>query len=149
FDSESPELAELQAINREFFKVSPNGLPSDIVPWLGLLYRARERKIELLFKKGWETLDDLYKRASKSYVPGKIDNFTHSMLAAREEAIEQEKNDAQYLTEANMVNILTDIWGAGTGTSMAQLEWLCLTMTRKPEIQEKMKKEIENNLGNV
>ncbi|KAG0445548.1 hypothetical protein HPB47_014095 [Ixodes persulcatus] len=111
FDSESPELAELQAINREFFKVSPNGLPSDIVPWLGLLYRARERKIELLFKKGWETLDDLYKRASKSYVPGKIDNFTHSMLAAREEAIEQEKNDAQYLTEANMVNILTDIWG--------------------------------------
>ncbi|EEC15754.1 cytochrome P450, putative [Ixodes scapularis] len=70
FDGESPELAELQAINREFFKVAPNGLPSDIVPWLGLLYRARERKIELLFKKGWKILDDLYKRASKSYVPG-------------------------------------------------------------------------------
>ncbi|KAG0443136.1 hypothetical protein HPB47_015247 [Ixodes persulcatus] len=147
FDRESPELAELQAINREFFKVAPNGLPSDIVPWLGLLYRARERKIELLYKKNWKTLDDLYKRASKSYVPGKIDNFTHSMLAAREEAIEQEKNDAQYLTEANMVQILTDIWGAGTGTTTAQLEWLCLTMTRKPEIQEKMKKEIEKNLG--
>ncbi|KAG0411504.1 hypothetical protein HPB47_011358 [Ixodes persulcatus] len=78
---------------------------------------------------------------------GKIENFTHSMLAARDEAIEQEKNDAQYLTEANMVQIIMDIFGAATDTSLGELQWLCLTMTRKPEIQERIKEEIERNLG--
>ncbi|KAM7289625.1 cytochrome P450 1A1 [Ixodes scapularis] len=80
-------------------------------------------------------------------VKGKIDNFTHSMLAARDEAIEQAKNDAEHLTEANMVQIIIDIFGAGTGTSMAQLQWLSLIMTRKPEIRERMMTEIETNLG--
>ncbi|KAM7301212.1 cytochrome P450 1A1 [Ixodes scapularis] len=147
FDKESPELTKLQAINREFLRIAPNGLPSDIVPWLGLLYRNRERKVELLFKEFLEIVDTLYKRAAKSYVPGKIDNFTHSMLAARDEAIEQAKNDAEHLTEANMVQIIIDIFGAGTGTSMAQLQWLSLIMTRKPEIRERMMTEIETNLG--
>ncbi|KAG0414882.1 hypothetical protein HPB47_007959 [Ixodes persulcatus] len=113
FDKESPELTKLQAIDREFIRVAPNGLPSDIVPWLGLLYRNRERKIELLFKEYLKIVDSLYKRAAKSYVPGKIDNFTHSMLAARDEATEQAKSDAEYLTEANMVQIIIDIFGGG------------------------------------
>ncbi|KAG0443137.1 hypothetical protein HPB47_015248 [Ixodes persulcatus] len=43
----------------------------------------------------------------------KIDNFTHSMLAARDEAIKQAKNDAELLTEANMVQITIDISGGG------------------------------------
>lgn len=147
FDKESPELAKLKEFNQEFLESAPNGLPSDIVPWLGVLYRGREKKMEILFREFFEVLDVLYKRAAKTYVPGKLDNFTHSMLAARDEAIEQEKNDAQHLTEANMVQIIMDIFGAATDTSLGELQWLCLTMTRKPEIQEKIKKEIEANLG--
>ncbi|CAN7982314.1 unnamed protein product, partial [Ixodes hexagonus] len=147
FEKNSPELAKMQAINKAFFEIAPNGLPSDIVPWLGLLYRGREKKIELLFDEFLILLDDLYNRAVKTYVPGKIENFTHSMLAAREEAIEQEKNDAQHLTEANMVQVILDIFGAATDTSLGTIQWLCLTMTRKPEIEEKMKKEIETILG--
>ncbi|CAN7989055.1 unnamed protein product [Ixodes hexagonus] len=147
FDKNSPELAKLQQINRAFLESAPNGLPSDIVPWLGLLYRGREKKMERAIREFLALLGDLYNRAVKSYVPGKIENFTHSMLAAREEAIEQEKNDAQYLTEANMVQIIMDIFGAASDTSLGEIHWLCLTMTRKPEIQERIKKEIETNLG--
>lgn len=65
-------MTKLQAINREFLRIAPNGLPSDIVPWLGLLYRNRERKVELLFKEFLEIVDTLYKRAAKSYVPGTV-----------------------------------------------------------------------------
>ncbi|CAN8029409.1 unnamed protein product, partial [Ixodes persulcatus] len=69
------------------------------------------------------------------------------MLAAREEALQQEKSDAQYLTEANMIQILLNIFGAATDTSLGELQWLCLTMTRKPEIQARIKREIESHLG--
>lgn len=38
------------------------------------------------------------------------------MLAARDEAIEQAKNDAEHLTEANMVQIIIDIFGGEYNT---------------------------------
>ncbi|CAN7939131.1 unnamed protein product [Ixodes hexagonus] len=147
FEKEGPELARVKQINQEFNELAPNGLPSDIVPWLGIFYRRRERKVETLFAEFFKKVDILYKRAVESYVPGTIQNFTHSMLAAREEALEQEKSDSQYLTEANMVQVLLDIFGAGTDTSIGELRWLFLTVTRKPEIQAKIQQEIEDHLG--
>lgn len=148
FDKESQELVNLQASSRAFFEAAINGLPSDIFPWLGPFYRGREEKMKLLFGEYFAILNNLYQQAVRSYVPGEITkNFTHSMLAARVEAIEQEKSDSQYLTEANMFQIIMDIFGAATDTSAATLIWVCLTMTRRPDIQARMKKEIETNLG--
>uniref|UniRef100_A0A0K8RLC2 Putative cytochrome n=1 Tax=Ixodes ricinus TaxID=34613 RepID=A0A0K8RLC2_IXORI len=87
----------------------------------------------------------MYTKALESYVPGTIRNFAQSMLVAREEAIEQEKGDAQYLTEGNMIQVLFDIFAGGTETTIGILQWLCLKMTREPEIQAKIQKEIEHN----
>lgn len=67
-------MIKLQSINQTFFEVAPNGLPSDIAPWLGILYRGRERIMEKLFKDLLEILDRLYNKAKKEYVPGKRAN---------------------------------------------------------------------------
>ncbi|CAN8011944.1 unnamed protein product [Ixodes pacificus] len=147
FDKESPELVRLRQITDRFSEVAPNGLPSDIMPWLGILYRKTEKTIECLFSEFIELIEVLYKRAVDSYIPGRIGNFTHSMLEAREEALQQEQSEAQYLTEASMVQILLDIFVAATDTSLGELQWLCLTMTRKPEVQARIKREIEYHLG--
>lgn len=147
FDAKSTDLARIMNINRTFTEVAPNGLPSDIAPWLGILYRAREKKCEDLFKEMRSIVDRLYAGAKKTYEPGNISNFTHAMLSARDEALEQEKSDAEFLTEGNMVQILIDIFGAGTDTSIGELQWLLLKMSRDPSIQEKIKKEIDDNIG--
>nr|XP_054933135.1 cytochrome P450 1A1-like isoform X4 [Dermacentor andersoni] len=149
FDAKSADLARILSINRAFTELAPNGLPSDIAPWLGILYRAREKKCEDMFKEMRSIVDRLYAGAKKTYEPGNISNFTHAMLAARDEALEQEKSDAEFLTEGNMVQILIDIFGAGTDTSIGELQWLLLKMSRDPSIQEKIKKEIEDNIAGV
>ncbi|EEC15757.1 cytochrome P450, putative [Ixodes scapularis] len=69
------------------------------------------------------------------------------MLAAREEALQQEKSDAQYLTEANMVQILIDIFGGATESSIGTMRWLCLTLAQRTDIQTKIQQEIEDNIG--
>ncbi|CAN7991477.1 unnamed protein product [Ixodes hexagonus] len=147
FEKDGPELARIKQLKQAIANVAPNGLPSDIVPWLGILYRKRENMTRNLFTEFLQLLNGLYQRAVESYVPGSAQNFTHSMLAAREEALEQEKSDAQYLTEANMVQVLLDIFGAANDTSIGELQWLCLTMTRKPDIQARIQQEIEGCLG--
>lgn len=69
------------------------------------------------------------------------------MLAAKDEAIDNEKADAEYLTEANMVQILVDIFGAATDSTLGELQWLLLRMTKEPSIQERIQKEIDDMIG--
>lgn len=147
FDPNSTDLARIKAINHTFAELAPNGFPSDISPILGVLYRAREKKLEALFGDIRCILNELYEGAKESYAPGNIENFTHAVMSAREEAIKQDKSDADFLTEGNMVQILIDLFNAGTDTSMGELQWLLLKLSREPRIQEKIQKEIDDQIG--
>lgn len=147
FDAKSPDLNRMMTINRTFTELAPNGLPSDIAPWLGVLYRAREKRCEDLFAEIRSIVRRMYAGAKETYQPGKVLNFTHAILSARDEALEQEKNDAEFLTEGNMVQILIDLFGAGTDTSIGELQWLLLKISREPSIQDKIRKEIDDNIG--
>ncbi|XP_077515951.1 steroid 17-alpha-hydroxylase/17,20 lyase-like [Amblyomma americanum] len=148
-DDDCKEIRRLEEIDREFLEVAPNGLPSDIAPWLALLYHRREKKVKDLFREFREIVYRLFTKAEAAYVPGKTENFTQAMLAAREEAIQEEKGDAEYLTKGNMVQVILNIFGAATDTSAGELQWLFLMLAKEPRIQEKIQKEIEDNIGST
>ncbi|XP_037292138.2 steroid 17-alpha-hydroxylase/17,20 lyase [Rhipicephalus microplus] len=143
------DIRRLEAIDNLFLEVAPNGLPSDIAPWLAFLYRGREKKIESLFEEFREIVGKLFTKAEATYVAGKTENFTHAMIAAREEAIREEKGDAEYLTKGNMVQVVLNIFGAATDTSAGELQWLFLMLAKEPSIQEKIQKEIEDTIGSA
>ncbi|KAL3205764.1 hypothetical protein MRX96_052933 [Rhipicephalus microplus] len=143
------DIRRLEAIDNLFLEVAPNGLPSDIAPWLEFLYRGREKKIESLFEEFREIVGKLFTKAEATYVAGKTENFTHAMIAAREEAIREEKGDAEYLTKGNMVQVVLNIFGAATDTSAGELQWLFLMLAKEPSIQEKIQKEIEDTIGST
>uniref|UniRef100_A0A023GKW2 Putative cytochrome p450 cyp2 subfamily protein n=1 Tax=Amblyomma triste TaxID=251400 RepID=A0A023GKW2_AMBTT len=148
-DEDCKEIRRLEEIDREFLEVAPNGLPSDIAPWLALLYPKKEKKVEAMFCEFREIVDRLFTKAEAAYVPGRTENFTHAMLAAREEAILEEKGDAEYLTKDNMVQVVLNIFGAATDTSAGELQWLFLILAKEPRIQEKIQKEINENIGST
>ncbi|KAK8761750.1 hypothetical protein V5799_026981 [Amblyomma americanum] len=112
-EGDSSAIRRLEEIDHEFQAISPNGLPSDIAPWLSMLYRRKEQRIESIFREYTQILHRLFTKAETTYVPGKTDNFTHAIIAARDEAIREEKGDAQYLTKGNMVQLVRNIF-AGT-----------------------------------
>nr|XP_037292138.1 steroid 17-alpha-hydroxylase/17,20 lyase-like [Rhipicephalus microplus] len=143
------DIRRLEAIDNLFLEVAPNGLPSDIAPWLAFLYHGREKKIESLFEEFREIVGKLFTKAEATYVAGKTENFTHAMIAAREEAIREEKGDAEYLTKGNMVQVVLNIFGAATDTSAGELQWLFLMLAKEPSIQEKIQKEIEDTIGSA
>ncbi|KAL3205863.1 hypothetical protein MRX96_011014 [Rhipicephalus microplus] len=71
------------------------------------------------------------------------------MLAAREEAIEEDRTDAQYLTRPNMILATMNIFNAGTNTSTATFQWLLLRIAKEHGIQDRIQKEIEDNIGSA
>lgn len=146
-DQGGDEIRSLQRITDEFFQYVPDGLPSDIAPWLGILYRSKEKKAEAIFKEYFALTDKLYSRAEATYTPGKTENFTHAMLASREEALLEEKSDAEYLTKANMVQVIIDIFGAASDTSARTLQFLFLRLVMEPAHQARVQKEIDEKIG--
>lgn len=74
-EPDSPEMQMLHSVNKAFHEEVPNGLPSDIAPWLSLFYRSQEKKMENHFHKFLETLDKLYQKAKRDYVPGEKTGF--------------------------------------------------------------------------
>ncbi|XP_077515955.1 cytochrome P450 1A1-like [Amblyomma americanum] len=146
-DGDSSEIRRLEELDHESQALSPNGLPSDVTPWLSMLYRQREKRIESIFREMTQIFRRLFTKAEATYVPGKTDNFTHAIIAARDEAILEEKGDAQYLTKGNMVQLVRNIFGGATDTSAGELHWLFLRMAKEPKIQEKIQKEIDDNIG--
>ncbi|XP_049518251.1 steroid 17-alpha-hydroxylase/17,20 lyase-like isoform X1 [Dermacentor silvarum] len=143
------DVEQLENLNRQFYEISPNGLPSDIAPFLAFLYIKRERKMAALFCELKEIFRRLFTKAEAAYIPGNTENFTHAMLTAREEAIKEDKADAQYLTKDNMILVTMNLFNAGADTSTGTLQWLLLRMAKEPSIQARIQKEIEDNIGSV
>ncbi|KAL1429917.1 hypothetical protein MTO96_015417 [Rhipicephalus appendiculatus] len=144
---EQDDIERLENINHRFYEVSPNGLPSDIAPILAILYLRTEKKMAAVFRELGEILHRLFSKAEATYIPGNIENFTHAMLAAREEAIKEDKADAQYLTKASMILATVNLFNAGSNTSTGTLQWLLLRIATEQSLQARIRKEIEDNIG--
>lgn len=146
---EKEDIERLEDFNRRFYEISPNGLPSDIAPFLAVLYYKKEKRMAALFSELGEVIRRLFSKAEETYSPGKTENFTHAILAAREEAIKEDRADAQYLTKDNMILVTMNLLNAGADTSTGTLQWLLLHMTKQPSVQTRIQKEIEDNIGSV
>ncbi|XP_037292136.2 steroid 17-alpha-hydroxylase/17,20 lyase [Rhipicephalus microplus] len=144
---EQDDIERLENINHRFYEISPNGLPSDIAPFLAILYLRTEKKMAAVFRELGEILHRLFSKAEANYIPGSVENFTHAMLAAREEAIKEDKADAQYLTKPSMILATVNLFNAGSNTSTGTLQWLLLRIATEESLQARIRKEIEDNIG--
>ncbi|XP_075559950.1 cytochrome P450 1A3-like [Dermacentor variabilis] len=61
------DILRLEEIDHEYYAASPDGLPSDIAPILGLLYRKRQKKIEALYTEYRQIVHRLFAKAEESY----------------------------------------------------------------------------------
>ncbi|KAL1429915.1 hypothetical protein MTO96_015415 [Rhipicephalus appendiculatus] len=145
FEVNSTDFVQLANINRGLPDMSP--LQSDIAPWLGFFQWRLERAFRRHMNDLLALFSRLYDKAKADYVQGKELNFVHAILAAREEAIAQDKNDAVYLTERNMIQIALNLFEAGLNTSVSAASWLLLEIVCDPAVQKKVQSEIDTIIG--
>ncbi|XP_075536590.1 cytochrome P450 1A1-like isoform X2 [Dermacentor variabilis] len=146
-NGEEEDILRLEQIDHEYYAASPDGLPSDIAPILGLLYRQREKKIEVLYTEYRQIVHRLFAKAEESYKAGSKENIVHGLISAREEAIREKESDAEYLTKENLVQVVMNLFGGATDTSASALQWMFLRLAKHPEIQKRIQKEIEDCIG--
>jgi cytochrome P450 len=86
----------------------------------------------------------MYKRALENYTDGKNETFCDAMITAKKEAELEENWMLPYLKPQNMYNAVSDLFAAGTDTTRMTLGWVFILMAKYPDMQEKMRHEIEH-----
>ncbi|CAG2115773.1 unnamed protein product [Medioppia subpectinata] len=67
--------------------------------------------------------------------------------SAKNDALRDGKESAPYLTDANLAMTVMDLFFAGTDTSQGTFQWLLLFICYYPEMQKKLRQEIESQIG--
>ncbi|XP_075056907.1 uncharacterized protein LOC142143092 [Mixophyes fleayi] len=62
---------------------------------------------------------------------------------------EEKNNDHSYYHNKNLLSLVRNLFSAGMETTATTLRWGLLLMTKYPDIQEKVQKEIETVIGNL
>ncbi|CAG2165254.1 unnamed protein product [Oppiella nova] len=74
-------------------------------------------------------------------------DFCDALISAKNEALRGHKESSPYLTDDNLAMAVFDLFIAGSESSENSFQWMLLLMTYYPEVQKKLRQEIETQIG--
>jgi len=83
----------------------------------------------------------------ESFDRNNIRDITDSLILAKMEAEEEDKDAAKYLYPQNIMNSMNLVFGGGSEATRNTMNWAFLFMANHLEIQKKIRDEIENVIG--
>ena len=83
----------------------------------------------------------------KTYDESVIRDFCDALISAKNDALREGKESATYLTDDNLSLAIFDLLFAGTDTSQTTFRWILLYLCYYPDIQKKLRQEIESEIG--
>ena len=92
-------------------------------------------------------IKDKFKSHYKDYDESIIRDFCDALITAKNEALREGKESAPYLTDESLSLAIFDLFFAGTDTSQTTFRWILLYLTLLPEMQQKMREEIDSQIG--
>ncbi len=145
YEMDDPEFIRLTDNNVEFEKLSPKVIATLLLPILKILpsYRRAANRGEDIMQEFRDLVKTKYLDHLTSFQPGVINDFCDALLEAKTEALVEDKDTKIQLTDANLSLVLMDLFMAGSDTTKFTLAWALLLMANYPEVQQKLRAEME------
>ncbi|XP_054165765.1 steroid 17-alpha-hydroxylase/17,20 lyase-like [Oppia nitens] len=74
-------------------------------------------------------------------------DFCDALITSRNVSLRDGKQWASYLTDENLAMIVYDLFFAGNDTTQRTFQWLLLLIAYYPDVQKRLKDEIESHIG--
>ncbi|KAM9409650.1 cytochrome P450 1A1-like isoform 1-T1 [Pholidichthys leucotaenia] len=146
YDHYDQELLSFVNLIDEISDVGSSGNPADFIPVLHHL----PRKTTKTFVEANALFDGFVRRiVSEHYATFDKDNIrdiTDSLIDHCKDRKFHENSNV-HVSDEKIVGIVNDLFGAGFDTVSTALSWSLMYLVTYPEIQEKLYKEIKENVG--
>ena len=90
---------------------------------------------------------NVFESHSKTYKSDQIRDFCDELIHAKMEAEASDAEAAEHLNRDNLINVILDMFQAGTETTRLTLMWAFLIMASYPDVQRKLRQEITDIIG--
>ncbi|CAG2172361.1 unnamed protein product, partial [Oppiella nova] len=148
YDLEDKEFKDLKYVLSDYVReVGARFVLWEFSPILRLLDKKRVNKMSKLFKDTAELMKHKYISHQKDYSESIERDFCDALITAKNEALSEGKESAPYLTDGNLAMTIFDLFFAGTDTSQQTFQWLLILLSYYPEMQRKLRQEIETQIG--
>ena len=111
------------------------------------VYRKTMQKMVEVCDREIEYTERELKKAADNFEEGKINTFCDAIIASKREAEREESAITKYLTTANLVNAINNLFEAGVETTKTTTMWAFLLMAKYPEMQTVLRKEVDDVMG--
>ncbi|XP_030827805.1 steroid 17-alpha-hydroxylase/17,20 lyase [Strongylocentrotus purpuratus] len=146
YELEDPTVAQWMDTNDDLNEKFGLGLAADMFSWARYIPTSGPRMIKELTEKLWGFLRLQVDETRENYDPENINNFYSLLLKAQEDARKEGEN-VDKLTDTHVFQTISDIFGAGTQTTVETLYWAMALLVTYPEIQAKIRAEIDDVIG--
>ncbi|XP_066285435.1 cytochrome P450 2D4-like [Branchiostoma lanceolatum] len=112
---------------------------------LGLFVRSREEKSLKMFQALQEFCGEQVEKHRATFDPNDIRDFIDAFLLEQQRA--QDEKSRENFSDKQLLEVLIDLFLAGTETTATTIRWTLLYMMENPEVKEKVHQEIDSVLG--
>ena len=106
------------------------------------------KKMDLLWKEAVAMVNDKFKIHYDDCNESIERDFCDALISAKNNALKEGKEKASHLKDANLAMCAMQALLVGSDTSVHTFEWCLLFLAYYPEVQKKLREEIECQIGN-
>ena len=105
------------------------------------------KKFKIMWNEAVAMVNTKFKNHYQDYNESIERDFCDALISSKNDALKDGKDMAIHLTDANLSIITLDVLFAGTDTVMHTFEWCLLFLAYYPEVQKKLREEVEGQIG--
>ncbi|XP_069830377.1 uncharacterized protein [Dendropsophus ebraccatus] len=148
FEYDDPTILKLMSLNNENIRILENPMVKlynsypTLVGWLP----GSHRKLTENFRKIQDFMKATFLDQTREFDIDNPRSFIEAFLAKQQEGTSESE---LYFHNKNLIMLVIDLFSAGMETTSTTLRWGLLLMMKYPEVQKKVKNEIESVIGSA
>uniref|UniRef100_A0ABI7YSP0 Cytochrome P450 1A n=1 Tax=Felis catus TaxID=9685 RepID=A0ABI7YSP0_FELCA len=146
YDHDDQELLSIVNLSNEFGDGTASGNPVDFFPILRYLPNPALDFFKDVNEKFSIFIHKMVKEHYKTFEKGHIRDITDSLIEHCQDKRLDENANIQ-LSDEKIVNVVSDLFGAGFDTVTTAISWCLMYLVTSPNVQEKIQKELDTVIG--
>ncbi|XP_021573769.1 cytochrome P450 1A1 isoform X2 [Carlito syrichta] len=146
YDHDHKELLSIVNLSNEFGEMVASGNPADFIPILRYLPSPAMNAFKDLNKKFHSFMQKMVKEHYKTFEKGHIRDITDSLIEHCQDKKLDENANIQ-LSDEKIINVVSDLFGAGFDTVTTAISWSLMYLVTNPEVQRKIQEELDAVIG--
>ncbi|CAG2113637.1 unnamed protein product [Medioppia subpectinata] len=148
YEMNNKEYKQLKYVMKDFIREnSMKFMILQVLPVARYAFKGMADKQERIMNEMVDMLKNKFVKHYEDFDESSQRDFCDALISAKNDALRDGKESAPYLTDDNLALTIFDLFFAGTDTSQQTFQWLLLFLCYYPEIQKKLRQEIESQIG--